>query len=61
MNESAYATALEIAKLTLQAKPDKFLADQRYPRDSAQNVAAFIEELAKRLTEIEKQLSSTSS
>jgi hypothetical protein len=61
MNESAYATALEIAKLTLQANPDKFLADPRYPRDSAQNVAAFIEELAKRLTEIEKQLSSTSS
>lgn len=61
MNESAYATALEIAKLTLQAKSDKFLADPRYPRDSAQNVAAFIEELAKRLTEIEKQLSSTSS
>ena len=61
MTQSAYATALEIAKITLQTDPGKFLVDQRYPRDGAQNSAAFIEELTKRLAEIEKQLPNATS
>ena len=55
MHQSAYNQAVEIAKIILQHQPDKLLPGAKQSEEYAVSVAAFIEELAERLTGLEQR------